>query len=47
MFEVWVESEKLLGNLNIISALSAFYHIVFCFNLKYPEVKRLKCKCLL
>ena len=38
MFEVWVEGQKLLGNLNFVTAISSFIHLAFCFDLKYPKV---------
>ena len=38
MFEVWVERQKLLSNLNLASAISSFLHLCFCFDLKYPKV---------
>ena len=37
-FEVWVEGKKILGNLNLASAISAFLHLCFSFDLKYPKV---------
>ena len=39
VFEVWVDSEKVLGNLNLATAISSFLHLCFCFDLKYPKVK--------
>ena len=42
VFELWAEEEKLLGNLDLISALAAFYHTCFVFDLKYPVVRYLK-----
>ena len=38
VFELWVEGEKLLGNLNLVTAISSLLHLVFCFDLEYPEV---------
>eukprot|EP00092_Neocalanus_flemingeri_P087963 GFUD01111089.1.p1 GENE.GFUD01111089.1~~GFUD01111089.1.p1 ORF type:complete len:578 (+),score=143.83 GFUD01111089.1:34-1767(+) len=37
VFEVWVESHKILGNLNISTAISSFLHLCFVFHLKYPK----------
>jgi len=52
IFELWAEEEKLLGNMDIITALAAFYHTCFVFDLKYPVngqtiadlIQRLVCK---
>ena len=38
VFELWTEHAKLLGNMDLISALAAFFHLCFTFDLKYPKV---------
>ena len=38
IFEVWVDGQKLLGNLNFVTAISSFLHLAFVFDLKYPKV---------
>lgn len=37
IFELWAEHAKLLGNMNICTALASFFHLAFCFDLKYPK----------
>ena len=39
IFELWVEEEKLLGNMDLVTALAAFFHTCFVFDLKYPVVR--------
>ena len=36
-FELWVEQQKLLYNLSLSAAISAFLHLCFTFNLDYPK----------
>ena len=36
--EVWAEKSKLLGNMDLPTALGAFFHLSFCFDLHYPKV---------
>ena len=43
VFEVWAENQKILGNLNLVTAISSFLHLAFAFNLKYPQVYPLNC----
>ena len=38
VFEVWGDGEKLLGNLSLSTAIAAFLHVSFVFNMKYPKV---------
>ena len=38
IFEVWVENERLLGNLSLAAAISSLIHLVFVFDLKYSKV---------
>ena len=38
IYELWVEQAKLIGNMDLCTALAAFYHLCFSFNLKYPQV---------
>ena len=38
IFELWAEKSKLLGNMDIVTGLAAFYHLCFIFNLLYPQV---------
>ena len=38
VFELWTEHAKLLGNMDLISALAAFFHLCFTFDLKYAKV---------
>ena len=35
---LWAEDSKLLGNMDLLNALAAFFHL--CFDLKYPKVKK-------
>ena len=37
MFELHMERIKLLGNLDIVSAIAAFFHLCFIMDLKYPK----------
>ena len=37
VFEVHVERDKLLGNLDLPTAVAAILHLVFIIDLKYPE----------
>ena len=39
VFELWVEEQKVLGNMSLTSAISSFLHLCFSFDLKYPKVK--------
>ena len=44
-FELWAEGKRILHNMDLADALSAFLHLCFTFNLKYPQVvenKRMK-----
>ena len=36
-FELWVEGDRLLSNLDMTSAFAAFFHLAFCFHLQYPK----------
>ena len=36
-FELWVEKERLLENMELEESISAFLHLVFCYNLTYPK----------
>ena len=38
MFELWVDSKKLLGNMDLVTAVASFLHICFVFDLSYPKV---------
>ena len=38
VFELWVDCQKLLGNLNFVTAISSFVHLCFVFGLQYPKV---------
>ena len=38
VFELWAEKKKLLGNMDMVSALASFFHLCFTFNLKYLKV---------
>ena len=35
--ELWVENEKLFGNLSLPAAISSFFHLCFVAHLKYPK----------
>ena len=37
-FELWTEGKRILHNMDLADALSAFLHLAFTFNLKYPQV---------
>jgi len=37
IFEIWAEAKKLLGNMDLATALAGFFHLCFCFDLKYPK----------
>ena len=37
MFELYVERSKLLGNMNFVTAIAAFFHLCFIMDLKYPK----------
>ena len=37
-FELWVEGSRILHNMDLAEAISAFFHLSFTFNLKYPQV---------
>ena len=38
IYELWAEGKKLVGNMDFVSALAAFFHVCFIFDLKYPQV---------
>ena len=38
VFELWVDYQKLLGNLNFVTAISSFVHLCFVFGLEYPKL---------
>ena len=38
VFEVWADNEKLLVNLGLSTAVAAFLHICFIFDLKFNKV---------
>ena len=38
VFELHLEKTKLLGNMDMASAISSFYHLCFVFDLLYPKV---------
>ena len=38
VFELWVEGTKLMGNMDMATAWAAFFHLCFCFDIKYPKV---------
>ena len=38
MFELFAEGKRMMGNMDIITALAAFFHMAFVFNYKYPKV---------
>ena len=40
--EVWAENSKLIGNLDLPTALGAFFHLAFICDLKYPKVWNLQ-----
>ena len=52
VYELWAESNKLIGNMDLVTALAAFYHLCFIFSLRYPPegqtvadlIQRLVCK---
>ena len=44
IFELWAEKVKLLGNLDFTTAIAAFFHLCFVFDLKYPKVKEILMK---
>ena len=37
VFEVWVEEERLLGNLSLGAAIPSLLHLAFVFDLKYNK----------
>ena len=37
-FELWAEHSRLLANMDLCTALAAFYHLCFAFDLHYPKV---------
>ena len=39
MFELWVEHQKVIGNLSLPDAISAFFHLCFVAHLEYPKVR--------
>ena len=38
VFELFVEKERILINIDLAESISSLLHSVFCFNLKYPKV---------
>ena len=42
MFKLWTEKVKLLGNMDLVWVLAAYFHLCFIFDLKYPKVSILK-----
>lgn len=38
MFEVHVEKQRILSNLDLSSAIASLLHLAFVFNIKYPKV---------
>lgn len=38
MFELFADKSKLLGNLDLPTAITAFLELCFVFNLRYPKV---------
>ena len=41
IFELYLENTKLLGNMDMVTAIAAFFHLCFVFDLKYPKVRTL------
>ena len=39
MFELFVEQVRILENMDLAESISAFLHLVFVFNLRYPKVR--------
>ena len=37
VFEVHVEKEKLLGNLDLVTCIATIIHLVFIIDLEYPK----------
>ena len=38
VFELWVDEHKLIGNMDLVSSVTAFLQLAFLFDLKYPKV---------
>jgi hypothetical protein len=38
VFELHAEKEKLIGNMDLPTAIAALLHLAFVVNLKYPKV---------
>ena len=38
VFELWADKAKLLGNMTLSAAITAFLQLCFVFNLTYPKV---------
>ena len=43
VFELWIEKECIMGNMGLASSISAFLHVAFSFNLKYPQRSETVC----
>ena len=43
VFELWVEKEKLFGNMSIIESIASFLHLAFVFDLCYPKAAETMC----
>ena len=39
MFELYVEQVRILEKMDLAGSISAFLHLVFVFNLRYPKVR--------
>ena len=39
MFELYVEHVRILEKMDLAGSISAFLHLVFVFNLRYPKVR--------
>ena len=42
-FELWVEKEGILFDMDLAESISAFLHLTFCFNLKFPKGSETVC----
>jgi len=42
-FELWTEGKRILHNMDMAEALSAFFHLCFTLNLKYPQKAQYLC----
>ena len=45
VFELWIEKERILQNMQMAESISAFLHLVFTFGLKYPKVRKIMVLC--